>query len=245
MKKYVEIRIEEGIAPRSIQTDVSAIRGAMKGVGRHIDAVKVFTSESLGVPKGTRKGKGVAVDPDVYKEAHAQADIRTAALMDLQLYSGMRINEVIECKDSLKQWERDLRNGGCHVHVRKGPKGGRARNIYIHPEDFDDAYSAIVRVLALTNGGKDFPIIGANDGRAAARKHSDQLAKVGIKGTQSSHSLRRAFAVKQYLRYLAAGLDENGALGRVCEDLGHGNSRGRWAWNNYIRNSINGTQLGQ
>jgi hypothetical protein len=42
----------------------------------------------------------------------------------------------------------------------------------------------------------------------------------------------------QYKHYLAVGCSEKVALARTSNDLGHGDGRGRWVFNNYIRNSL-------
>jgi site-specific recombinase XerC len=237
-KRFVELRVKKGIKPKGIQTEVSAIRRAMKGVGRHLDVVNMFTSKALGVPMASRKGTGIAISDTVYETALEKAPVEIAALMRVQSSMGLRLNEVIECRDSLKEWVDVLGNGGHHVHVVEGTKGGKQRIVYIHPERHAAVHAAVLNLFIVTNGGKDFPIKTAKNGRAAARKYSQELANLGIKNEQSSHSMRRRFAVEQYFRYLKQGLDEKAALARLSQDLGHGDKRGRWIWNNYLANSI-------
>jgi site-specific recombinase XerC len=234
---YVAKRIEEGISAHSIQTEVSAIRRAMEGAGRHIDAVNLFTSVSLGVPPVSRKGDGIPISETTYLSALERADRSTAALMRLQHDLGLRLNEAIEVAGTLSVWEKTLRAGATHVHLLHGSKGGRPRYISILPQNFDTAYRAIVTALALTNGGRNFPI-QANNGRHAARLYSQKMAELGIKNEESSHSMRRRFACNQYEWYLQNGLTSKEALARLSMDLGHGDGRGRWVHNNYVRNGI-------
>jgi hypothetical protein len=236
-KNYVAERIKEGIDARSIQSEVSAIRRAMEGAGRHLDVIHLFTSESLGVPPAPRSGTGIAISIETYEGALASADEATAALMRLQLNLGLRLNEAIECKDSLKDWEEALRSGASSIHLTDGSKGGLDRDITILAQNFSAAYAAIVAALAVTNGGKNFPIAASN-GETAARIYSRNLAKLGIKGEESSHSMRRRFACNQYTWYRENGLDKKAALSCLSLDLGHGDRRGRWVWNNYLKNSI-------
>lgn len=237
LKNYVEERIKEGIGAHTIQSEVSAIRRAMEGAGRHLDVINLFTSESLGVPSASRSGTGIAISIETSEGALKSADAATAALMRLQLNLGLRINEAVECKDSLKDWEEALRNGDSSIHLTGGSKGGRPRDISILAQNFSEAYGAIVAALAATNGGKNFPIAASN-GETAARIYSRNLAKLGIKGKESSHSMRRSFACNQYLWYRQNGLDKKAALARLSLDLGHGDRRGRWVWNNYLKNSL-------
>lgn len=238
-KKFVAHRIEEGISPRGIQSEVSAIRRAMEGVGRHLDVINLFTSESLGVPPVSRSGTGIAITTETYEASLISADVPTAALMRLQCDLGLRLNEAIECKDSLKRWEKSVRNNEKSIYLDDGSKGGRPRDIRVLAPNFSNAYGAIVAALAVTNGGKNFPI-AANNGETAARIYSRNLAKLGIKGEESSHSMRRRFACNQYTWYRQDGFNNLEALKLVSEDLGHGDDddRGRWVWNNYIQNSI-------
>jgi hypothetical protein len=237
MKTYVAKRIEEDISAHSIQTEVSAIRRAMEGAGRHLDAVNLFTSASLGVPAVSRKGNGIPISETTYLSALERADKATAALMRLQHDLGLRLNEAIEVAGTLAQWERTLRLGATHVHLLHGSKGGRPRDISILPQNFDAVYGAIVAALGTTKGGRHFPI-QANNGRHAARLYSQKLAELEIKNEESSHSMRRRFACNQYAWYLQNGLVSKEAWARLSMDLGHGDGRGRWVHNNYLRNGI-------
>lgn len=240
LQKYVLERVEQGISPHSIQTEVSAIRRALDGAGRSIDVVKVFTSASLGVPSCSRKGDGKAINESVYHSALQSADLVTATLMRLEKNIGLRINEVIECRDSLKSWNTVLQVGGSELRVSDGTKGGKARSVYIHPEFRDEVHAAVATALAITNGGKKHFFVHAENGRAARDLYIKKLAEVGIKGENSSHSMRRSFAVKQYFAYRKAGYENKAALARLSLDLGHGDGRGRWVWNNYLRGTLGG-----
>lgn len=240
LAKYVETRVEKGISAHSIQTEVSAIRRALDGVGRSIDVVKIFTSKSLGVPQCSRKGDGKAVDEGVYRQALQKADPVTLALMRLQKAVGMRINEVIECRDSLKSWNNVLSLGGSELRVSDGTKGGRVRTVHLQPEARSEAHAAVVAALAVTNGGRKHFFPAAKDGKAARGMYADNLENLGLKGENSSHSLRRSFAVRQYLAYVKTGYEHKAALARLSLDLGHGDGRGRWVWNNYLRGTLGG-----
>ncbi len=77
--------------------------------------------------------------------------------------------------------------------------------------------------------------------KEAVEQHSDRLVKLGLKGENSGHSLRRAFAMDQYKHYLATGCAEKAALSWTSNDLGHGDGRGCWVYNNYLKASLEGT----
>jgi len=151
---------------------------------------------------------------------------------------GLRQNELVECRDSLVDWERALRIGGPSIELIAGAKGGRPRVIFILAEHRAAAYLAVVEMLAITDGGKGHPIREATSGGAAVDKFSKELAKIGIKGEYSCHSLRRRFALRQYRGYLYLGYQPRIALKRLALDLGHGEKRGRWVLNNYLINAL-------
>ena len=60
-------------------------------------------------------------------------------------------------------------------------------------------------------------------------------ARAGLVGEDSNHGLRRLFAHRQVVHYLQSGLSREEALARLSNDLGHGDGRGRWVENNYLR----------
>lgn len=237
-REYIKFRLEEEITARVIQSEVSAIRRALYGAGRTLECKNLFTSELLGVPKASSIGKGIAISDQVYFAALEKADRYVAALMQLQYHLGLRLNEAIQCKNSLRSWEYVMRIGGAALFLTFGAKGGRHRVIFVHPEKREVVYAAIVAVLASTSGGKNYPMPTAKTGEKAAQMYRYRLARLGIIGVYSSHSMRRRFAVDQYLLYVAAGYESKIALSRIALDLGHGEGRGRWVWNNYLSQTL-------
>ena len=238
LKKYVEIRVKSGITAHSIQTEVSSIRRAMEGAGRHLDVVKIFDSKSLNVPSFSRAGTGIKVDETVLKNALEKADQKTASLILLQRHLGLRLNEALHAKDSLKSWEKVLENGGKDLRLTDGSKGGRPRTISIFYDKREAVLHAIRENLKATDNGKNSAVPEAKTLATAKKYYSKNLAELGLKNEYSSHSLRRSFACDQYAKYIEIGYSEKNALALVSNDLGHGDGRGRWVWNNYIKNSI-------
>lgn len=238
LKKFIEIRVKKGLTAHSIQTDVSAIRRAMIGAGRHIDVVKLFDSKSLCIPSFSRSGNGVAVDEKVLKTALENADQKTASLILLQRNLGLRLNEALHAKNSLQSWLNVLEKGGKDLKISDGSKGGRPRTIAIFDDQREAVLHAIKQNLIATENGKCSAISEAKTLISARSIYSNKLAKIGLKNEYSSHSLRRAFACDQYHRYIKKGYSSRNALSLVSNDLGHGDGRGRWVWNNYIKNSI-------
>jgi site-specific recombinase XerC len=247
LKGFVAFRIEEGISARSIQNEMSHVRRALQGVGRIEPTVKAagralqaqgpFSNKELGVPSGTRIGSGKVVDPEVLKRALEHAPADTKALIELSRSLGLREREAIQSGPSLREWDQAL-SQGQPIIVRDGTKGGRARSVVVAPEGLGRALGAVKAAEAVLELQKQ--LVVSKSLKAAIEQHSDRLAKLGLKGENSCHSLRRAFAMDQYKHYLVVGCTQKVALSRTSNDLGHGDGRGRWVFNNYIRSSLEG-----
>jgi site-specific recombinase XerC len=235
LKGFVAFRIEEGISARSIQNEMSHVRRALEGVGRAEFAQNVCSNKELGVPSASRIGIGKVVDPHVLQNALERAPADTRALLELSRSLGLREREAIMSANSLREWGRAL-SRGQPIIVRDGTKGGRARSIVVTPGGLEKAIGAVASAqMVLRQQGQ---LVVSKSLKAAVEQHSDRLAKLGLKGENSCHSLRRAFAMDQYKHYLTVGCSEKVALARTSNDLGHGDGRGRWVFNNYIRNSL-------
>ncbi|MBD8544252.1 integrase domain-containing protein [Oxalobacteraceae sp. CFBP 8761] len=235
LKGFVAARIEKGISARSIQNEMSHVRRALEGVGRAEFAQDVCSNKELGVPSGSRIGSGKVVEPELLQHALERAPADTKALIELSRSLGLREREAIQSANSLREWGRAL-SQGQPIIVRDGTKGGRARSVVVAPGGLERAVEAVK--AAQTVLGQQKQLVISRSLKAAIEQHSDRLAKLGLKGENSCHALRRAFAMDQYKHYLAAGSSQKVALSRTSNDLGHGDGRGRWVFNNYIRNSL-------
>jgi len=235
LKGFVAFRIDEGISPRSIQNEMSHVRRALEGVGRVEFAQDVCSNKELGVPSASRIGAGKVVDPQVLQSALERAPADTRALLELSRSLGLREREAIMSGNSLREWTRALAQGQPII-VRDGTKGGRARSVVVAPAGLERAIGAVKSAQTVLEQQKQ--LVVSKSLKAAVEQHSDRMAKLGLKGENSCHSLRRAFAMDQYQHYLVAGCSQKVALSRTSNDLGHGDGRGRWVFNNYIRNSL-------
>lgn len=240
-KNYIHSRIEEGIGARSIQNEASHIRRALVGVGREEFAQITCSSKKLGVPSASRTGTGKVVNPDVLTAALDMAPPDTRALILLQRQLGLRAREAVMSAESLKAWEKALTRGG-QPEILIGTKGGRARTVYIRPDNLESVLVAVRSALAVMKDGREH-LIRAVSLKSALEQYGDRLARVGLSEKNSSHSLRRGFACDQYQYYLNAGYSEKFALARLSNDLGHGDGRGRWVFNNYLRASLEAYRL--
>lgn len=235
LKGYAAARSKEGITARSLHNEMSHIRRALEGVGRKDFAQKVCSSKQLEISKGTRIGSGKVVAVEVLENALEKAPTNTKVLIQLSRYLGLREREAVMSGNSISEWEHALLQDQP-ITVRDGTKGGRIRRFFVVPGNRDKALMAVQAAQALLRQQK-YLVVSKNL-KAAVEQHSDRLAKLGLKGGNSCHSLRRAFAMDQYNHYLAEGCSIKVALARTANDLGHGDTRGRWVYNNYLRATL-------
>lgn len=235
LRAFVLFRQEEGIGARSLQNDISIIRRALRGVGREEFAERTCSNASLGVPSGTRIGRGLVIDPGVLVSALENAAPSTKALIQLSRYIGLREREAVMSGNSINEWELAL-SQGRPITVRYGTKGGRLRSVLVGPGILSKALEGVRAAQQVLQQQEN--LVVSKNLKAAVEQHSDRLAKLGLKHENSCHSLRRAFAMDQYNHYLALGCTNKVALSRTSNDLGHGDSRGRWVYNNYLRSTL-------
>jgi hypothetical protein len=226
------------VCDRTIQCEASHLRRALRGVDREEFAEDKCASRAVGVPKSSRIGNGKVIDPMVLKAAMAKARPDTQAIIRLAHAMGLRGREAIQCGASLREWRRAL-VAGQPVTVRYGTKGGRIRSVYLCPEKAAAAVGAVEAALEVLKTQKN--LVDSTNLKAALGTNHARLKRAGLFGENSLHSLRRDFAMTQYRYYMRElGQSEKVALKNLSNDLGHGDGRGRWVYNNYLRASLNG-----
>ncbi|MDY7539967.1 integrase domain-containing protein [Undibacterium sp. RTI2.2] len=233
---FINWRITEGVQNRTIQNEMSIIRRALRAVNRDDFADVVCHNKKIGVPAGSRIGVGKIIEEIILKNAIDNANPDTLILIKLQQLIGLRIKEAVCAGDSLKDWQRSLGLDQQSITVRDGTKGGRVRSVFIQPNRTEELKQVIQEALIIIK--KQGRLVVSKNLKSALTRHSLALAKLEIKHENSSHSIRRLFAFNQYNYYLQIGYDKKMALIRTSNDLGHGNSRGRWVFNNYIRATL-------
>ncbi|WP_060073368.1 integrase domain-containing protein [Burkholderia cepacia] len=234
LRNYVLSRIDAGISARTIQNEMSHLRRALRGAGRG-EWADVLTNADLGVPSGTRIGTGKVVDASVLARALERAAPDTRAWIQLERCLGLRREEMIESHKSLKQWEAALARGQSFITIRHGTKGGRVRDTHI-PEPYRQrALDAVRAALAIVADRRY--LVDAPTNHAAKQQVQGRFAALGLERENSGHSLRRAFCRDNFEHYLSERCSRKEALALCSRDLGHGEGRGRWVWNNYLRST--------
>lgn len=241
LMQFVLYRQEQGISSRSIQNEVSHIRRALVGAGRDIGDLKdpknYFSSARLKVPEGSRiGGKPPAPENALASIKTDRADVRAA--LALQEAMGLRMAEAIQSASSLAGWIKELDEArefgrGAFLPVNAGTKGGRPRYVLVKAEKLDAVRNAVAQANAVVKGDH---LVQSASLESARRLLERACHDAGFQ----NHGLRRDWAVRQFLAYRADGKPEKEALRLLSGDLGHGDGRGRWCWNNYLKGAFNG-----
>lgn len=234
---FVEQRLQEGIAVRTLQVEMSHIRQILRNAGRDwLCADRNLSNKGLGIstPPGGRMGAFLPISNEkllgsLQKRA-AQNRPGVGLALLLQRTIGLRAEEAIQSsEDVLELWIRQIEqndNGRpVYLDVYRGTKNGRERSVRLfYPEMVLPIVKAAWR-CAHSNGG--FLITTARTRellplRKAVRSYSDLLRRWGMQ----SHAARYAFACNQYWAYRQLGYVHAEALVAVSRDLGHGDRRG-------------------
>ena len=238
-RAYIQSRIGK-VINRTIQNEASHIRRALKCVGRGEFAAVTCSSKLLGVPSASRIGSGTVVHMDVLGAALEKAREDTAALLLLEHAIGLRGREAIQSGVSLQEWKRALANGQPII-VRKGPKGGRTRSVVLCPTKAAEAAVAVDAALKVLENQEH--LVDSVSLKAAMACNHKRMKKLGIAGKDAQHSLRRSFTLEQFQYYRGElQMSEKKALSTLSNDLGHGDGRGRWVYNCYLRATLEGRE---
>lgn len=246
IRAYIEHRVTDGISPRSVQNEASHIRRACAGVGREIGDVKDpknnWSSARLGVPEGSRIGGKRAVESERLRQALALVPPDVGAALGLSEALGLRRQEAVMAGGSLDDWGRLLDSAkavgrGAFLPVGHGTKGGRPRFVTVPVQRLDFVQQAVcqAQAQAKVQCGR---VIDSDDLKAALKRVSNACRRAGLEGEDSAHGIRRLFAQTQFTHYLSEGIETRTALAMLSNDLGHGDGRGRWVWNNYLRGGV-------
>ena len=236
VKTYINHQSESGNTHRSIQNQLGHIRQALRAANRgHFADSGPMSNKAMGVAGATRDGTHRPLTQLQYQAvlaAKRATNPGAACCMELQRELGLRAREAIQSPPSLKAWAQALKNRmpGEIIH---GTKGGRKR--WMAELNHERALHAVetANLVAQAQGGQ---LIVAKNLKAAARAYCRACANVGLKGEYASHSLRCTYALDRYQMYIELHGDRREALASVSVDLGHGDGRGTYVAQVYLKN---------
>jgi hypothetical protein len=228
-----------GQSPRTSQNTMAHLRCALREVGREKFASDPrISNKKLGISGASRDGKHRAINLEEIEMRILKLDDGAAAATRLQMAIGLRAREAIQSSESLKSWLIELEKYDC-LTISHGTKGGRTRIVrFITQESKQSALQAIKNAhqAAIKNNGV---LIPSKSLQGAARAHLRSMNAAGFQGEESSHALRCTWAQAQYNRYMEMlGGDKKEALSRLSMDLGHGDGRGRYVKQVYLKNTM-------
>jgi hypothetical protein len=236
IERYVEAMKAEGVSARTLQNRLSHIRGELRAIGRDklADSERLGT-KALGIDQASRDGTHAAPTLERYQaalEALRELNPAHAACMELQRELGLRAREAVQSSASLAAWQRSIERG-APIRVSKGTKGGRARDTTpVAPERALNAIKAALEACKANDG----VLVASSSLEGAMRSYGRSCEAVGMVGEHASHSLRCLYAQERYAQHLERFEgDRKEALAATSCDLGHGDGRGTYVAQVYLR----------
>lgn len=237
------------ISARSAAQEVSHIRRAIRSsmhAGQRVDKKTAmgditdrnnpWSAHRVSLKTASRVGTKAAMDPALFAAVRPLLKPDVGAVADIQIALGLRALEAVRSGESFGQWAKILSDrvpgAGVTVAVLIGTKGGRTRDVFLHPAQVGRFAAALAQAQPLA-GPRGWVIQSRNLEKAMDR-YANALAYRGLKGNSSSHGMRRGFAQESYCLYREAGMNETQALVALSRDLGHGDERTTWVMNSYL-----------
>jgi hypothetical protein len=236
VEKLVQHWTEQGLTQRTMQNRMTHIRAALRFHDRAKFALdKRICNAALGLSGASRDGTHIVPEASAIAGRLQGLSSHSRAVAGLQLALGLRAREAIQADQSLKTWERQLAHGRP-LSILHGTKGGRPRDVQLHTEKArTDAFKAIQEALRVAKEHRNGRIIPSVNIDAAFRSFQREMNQAGFKGPEASHSLRYHWARGQFEAHQERLGDRKEALAALSMDLGHGDGRGRYCAQVYLR----------
>lgn len=233
---YVQARLAQEIGKRTLQNEMAALRGVLQQAGRRqVAEHERLTNKALGLAGASRNGTNRAITPEYYSkvlEAARDKDAGLAVTLELARLMGLRSQEAVQCCQSLKTWKQALERGETRLTVVFGTKGHRPRETII--QDAGAVKKTLENALSVAEQ-RNGRLIDQPGLQQAMNYWRKEIAKAGLAGIYTPHSLRYAWAQDAIRHYLAQGFSDKEALALTSMDLGHGDGRGRYVVQVYGR----------
>jgi hypothetical protein len=236
VQDYVKSQLVKEVSPRTLQNRISAVRVMLTATGRGDLARSEYLScKTLGISGASRAGTHRVLATDAYGVVLAKAQARDpvfAALVVMQRELGLRAREAVRCGKSLESWQRSLERG-MPVKVVFGTKGGRDRDC--RPVDTEKALQAVKTALNAFKQHGTGNVSTSKTLEGAMRAYGRDCAAVGLSKEHASHCLRYQYARDRFEHHLKATGDRQNALAATSYELGHGDGRGAYIAQVYLK----------
>jgi len=225
----------DGQSTRTIQNKLAHMRAALRAVGREKFAADARNSNgALGASGGSRSGTHTIPSEKTLGERISALPEAFQAGARLQKALGLRAQEAVQSNQSLRVWEKQIL-AGRPVTVLHGTKGGRPRSVSLLDQESKNKALTAVREAIRVMDKQDGKLIPSATLEGANRAYQRAMNEAGFKGSEASHALRYGFAREQFTRYMEALSDRKEALSALSLDLGHGDGRGRYCAQVYLK----------
>ncbi|WP_368545859.1 integrase domain-containing protein [Klebsiella pneumoniae] len=238
IQQYIHSRQAENISRRTLQNEMAAVRTILSVAGRNKLADpqhEMLSNKALRISGASRDGTKKPISDELLREVVNYAfskDEGVALAVQLARYIGLRTEETVQSAKSLRTWQQSLLKGDERVCVVFGTKGGRSRNTTI----FDREKVLVILSKAVAycdkNNGK---LIDRPKLHTAIERYRNITRDAGMTGENAPHSLRYAYAKDAVNFHVKNGMSQGEAEALVSMDLGHGDSRGRYIKQVYLK----------
>lgn len=251
LQKLVSGWVKQGLKQRTVNNRLSAIRAALQVSGRskfafsEANSNRTLWMHANGLSKpisASRKGTHADIPKEVILERINRLPEPFQTVANLQLELGLRAREAVVCGQSLKTWQKQLKDGRP-VTVIFGTKTGKCRDVQILSDEHRQRVSTLVN-HALSRldrpHGNLIEVKGSSKhpAEAAIRQYQRAMNGVGFVRAEASHALRYAWSKEQFSRHLDVTGDSKTALALLSLDLGHGDGRGRYCKSVYLKSDL-------
>ncbi|WP_426578589.1 integrase domain-containing protein [Xenorhabdus stockiae] len=238
VEQYVDARLSRGIAKRTVQNEMAALRNIFRMAGREkLETAPRLSNQALGLSGTSRAGTKQAIPDATFQVVYQKAlerDAGFAVTLKLARLLGLRSQEAVQCSASLKSWRKQLEQQEPKLHVVFGTKGGRPRQTRVL--DIATVKTVIEQAIMIAEQ-RNGRLIDKPDLKQAMNYWRTHTTKIGLTGQHSPHSLRYAWAQDALNFYQQNGFSHQEARALVSMDLGHGDGRGRYVERVYSRST--------
>lgn len=239
---FIAAEKARGLTVRTLQNVAGDLRQILRQAERgKLAGLPELSNKGLGISGASRNGTKTAMSSERLAEKIERLKTPgVIACVKLQDGLGLRAKEARSADiRTLRTWLQRLEKGFGHLDVTKGTKGKRAREVV--PVDKNRAIVAVRAAIAVCEAQKSHFLIsfpGESSKKAGEKAESvyrNELSRCGFTKQEASHALRYAFARRQFEHYRQEGMSESQALAKTSLDLGHGEGRGRYIKQVYLR----------
>ncbi len=121
VEHYVNARLSQGIAKRTVQNEMSALRNIFRMADRNkLETSPRLSNLALGLSGTSRAGTKQSIPDATFQVIYQKAlerDAGFAVTLKLSRLLGLRPQEAVQCSASLKSWRKQLDQPELKLHV--------------------------------------------------------------------------------------------------------------------------------